>query len=97
MKRKCYKCGERATKLCDFRDYNKVTIENPHGKEITREIAALERCDKPMCEKCSNSYESDTDYCDAHNNELSFYKTEQAERVHSKRLKMVAKILGVHE
>lgn len=97
MKHLCYKCGEKATKLCDFRNYKKDTFIDQYGKEIPIEIAALKRCDKPMCEKCSNSYESDTDYCDAHNNELSFYKTEQAERVHSKRLKMVAKIMGVHE
>lgn len=97
MKRRCYKCGERATKLCDFRDYSKVTIVDPSGKEITKEIAALERCDMPMCAKCSNSYDEDKDYCDAHNNELSFYKTENGERVHLQRLNKVFKIMGVHE
>ena len=97
MKYLCYKCGEKATKLCDFRNYKKDTIIDQYGREIPAEIAALERCDKPMCEKCSNSYESDTDYCDAHNNELSFYKTENGKRVHYERLNKVFKIMGVHE
>ena len=26
MKHLCYKCGEKATKLCDFRNYKKDTI-----------------------------------------------------------------------
>lgn len=84
----CYKCGKPSTKLCDFRDYGTRKWKDDYGMEQTTELAALETCDKPMCDECANHVAgTDTDYCDEHNNQLSIYRSEQAERIHQERLK----------
>lgn len=83
----CYKCGKPSTKLCDFRDYGTRTFTDDYGRKVTREWASIDTCDKPMCTDCANHMGEDTDFCDEHNNELSLYKTTQAERVHKEQLK----------
>ncbi len=89
----CYKCGKPSTKLCDFRDYGTRTFTDDYGRKITREWASIDTCDKPMCDDCANHMGQDTDFCDEHNNEMSLYKTTQAERVHKEQLKE----LGISE
>lgn len=89
----CYKCGKPATKLCDFRDYGIKKSTGPHGDKYSHEWASLDTCDKPMCGECANLADLDTHYCDQHNDELSRYKTRNAERVHAERIKR----LGIEE
>lgn len=83
----CYKCGRPSTKLCDFRDYGTRKTEDEYGRTITTEWAALDTCDKPMCDRCANHVGADTDFCDEHNNQIAMHKTEKAERIHQERLK----------
>lgn len=83
----CYKCGKPSTKLCDFRDYGTRTSTDDYGRKQTHEYAAIDTCDKPMCDECANHVGEDTDYCDEHNNQMAIYRTEQGERVHKERLK----------
>lgn len=89
----CYKCGKPSTKLCDFRDYGTRKWKDDYGRERTTEWAAIDTCDKPMCDECANHVGEDTDYCDEHYNQLAIHRTEQGERVHQERLKK----LGISE
>lgn len=68
-------------------------IMNNYGRQITTEWAAIETCDKPMCDQCANHVGEDTDFCDEHYNEISMLRTERADQVHKEQLKR----LGIEE
>ena len=81
----CYKCGEPATRLCDYRAYGLVRERDErgrsvfkNGKPVKRPHTSMNTCDRPMCDACSNRT-GDTDFCDEHNNEVCGEATRRSE------------------
>jgi hypothetical protein len=89
----CYKCGKPAKWLCDFRVVETYEETDEYRRKAKREIAALDTCDKPMCDDCVNRSTTGMDFCDEHASYYHVQVTLRANELHEERLKD----LGIQE
>ena len=77
----CYKCGRPATRACDYRPYSRINVIDEYGRRTVREAPGLSTCSRPLCAACTHHFGENTDFCDAHADEISRSRTEKAERL----------------